>query len=93
MQPEKAYVSWNDIENFVEDLIKSMEKQNIKPTGVYGIPRGGVILATLVSDKLDIPLLLNASKNFSWPITFWAVAQSNKLIGVEGLVVIINSSQ
>ena len=62
MQPEKIHVSWKDMENFVNGLIQEMENQNFKPTGVYGIPRGGLILATLISYKLDIPLLLNASK-------------------------------
>jgi len=62
MQPEKVYVSWNDFEEFVDSLIQEMKKKKFKPTGVYGVPRGGLILATLISYKLDIPLLLNASK-------------------------------
>lgn len=62
MQPEKLYVSWSDMEDFVDSLIDEMKKQDFKPTGVYGIPRGGLILATLISYKMDIPLLMNASK-------------------------------
>ena len=62
MQPEKVYVSWKDLEDFIDSLIEEMKKQNFKPTGVYGIPRGGLIPATLISYKLDIPLLMNASK-------------------------------
>ena len=62
MQPEKVYVSWKDLEEFTDSLIEEMNKQNFKPTGVYGIPRGGLIPATLISYKLDIPLLMNASK-------------------------------
>ena len=62
MQPEKIYVSWKDLEDFADSLINEMNKANFKPTGVYGIPRGGLILATLLSYKLDIPLLMNASK-------------------------------
>lgn len=63
MQPEKVYVSWKDMEEFVDSLINELNKQNFKPTGVYGIPRGGLILATLISYKMDIPLLMNASKD------------------------------
>ncbi len=59
---EKVYVTWKDMEDYVEDLIVELNKNNIHPTGVYGVPRGGLILATLVSYKMDIPLLLNASK-------------------------------
>ena len=62
MKPEKVYVSWKDLEDFADNLIDEMNRLNFKPTGVYGIPRGGLILATLLSYKLDIPLLLNASK-------------------------------
>lgn len=61
-QPEKVYVSWKDMEDFANDLINEMKTRNFQPTGVYGVPRGGLILATLISYKLDIPLLLNASK-------------------------------
>lgn len=61
-QPEKVYVSWKDMEDFANDLIKEMKARNFQPTGVYGVPRGGLILATLLSYKLDIPLLLNASQ-------------------------------
>lgn len=63
MAVEKVYVTWKDMEEFVDSLIQEMNIQNFKPTGVYGIPRGGLILATLISYKLDIPLLLNASKD------------------------------
>lgn len=63
MAVEKVYVTWKDMEEFVDSLIQEMNRQNFKPTGVYGIPRGGLILATLISYKLDIPLLLNASKD------------------------------
>ena len=62
MQPEKLFVTWKDMEEFVDSLIEEMNNQGFKPTGVYGIPRGGLIPATLISYKLDIPLLMNASK-------------------------------
>ena len=35
--------------------------RGIKPTGVYGLPRGGLIFATWLSYKLDIPLLMHAA--------------------------------
>ena len=60
MEDNKIYVTWDDMSEFVEELIKEIKSKNIKPTGVYGIPRGGLILATLLSYKLDIPLLMAA---------------------------------
>lgn len=59
---EKFYVTWQDMEDYVDELVKELKKKKIKPTGVYGVPRGGLILATLLSYKMDIPMLLNASK-------------------------------
>lgn len=62
MEQNKVYVTWKDMEDYVNDLICEMKNRNFQPNGVYGVPRGGLILAVLVSYKLDIPLLLNASK-------------------------------
>ena len=59
---EKVYVSWNDIEEYISCVVSDLNKRGIKPTGVYGPPRGGLIFATLLSYKMDIPLLLNAAK-------------------------------
>lgn len=58
----KVYVSWEDIYKYIDKVVDDLAKKNIKPTGVYGPPRGGLIFATLLSYKLDIPLLLNAAK-------------------------------
>ena len=55
-------MSWNDIEEYISCVVSDLNKRGIKPTGVYGPPRGGLIFATLLSYKMDIPLLLNAAK-------------------------------
>ena len=56
----KQIVTWQEVENFVKDIIERYKYDNI--TGVYGIPRGGVILAVLLSYKMDIPLLMAPTK-------------------------------
>lgn len=53
-------MDWKEVEYFVEQLAKELPK-NI--TGVYGIPRGGLCLAVMLSHKLNIPLLAAPSKN------------------------------
>lgn len=58
----KVHVTWQQIHEYIDAVAKDLEKRNIKPTGVYGIPRGGMIYATMLSYKLDVPLLLNAAK-------------------------------
>jgi hypoxanthine phosphoribosyltransferase len=59
----KVYVTWEDIDNYINRLVENLNEKGIKPSGVYAPPRGGLIFATLLSYKMDIPLLLNASKN------------------------------
>ncbi len=50
-------VSWGDVENFVDKFQSYLNEKQIKPSGVYGIPRGGLIMATMISYRLNIPLL------------------------------------
>ena len=55
-------VTWQE----VEDYVKSIEKHvaiAIDCPGVYGIPRGGNVLATLISYYYDIPLLQAPCRN------------------------------
>lgn len=50
---EKKYVTWNDVDRFVYNV--TAEYPNI--TGVYGLPRGGLTLAVMIS--LDFILHIN----------------------------------
>ena len=61
MSVDKLYVTWDDMTTYVDELVSEIKVKGFKPTGVYGIPRGGLILATLVSYKMNIPLLMGAS--------------------------------
>ena len=58
----KKYVSWEEVEQFIDKL-----EEQVKPIegiqGVYGLPRGGLVLAVMVSHRLDIPLLMSPSHN------------------------------
>ncbi|MCM1322882.1 MAG: hypothetical protein NC218_01715 [Acetobacter sp.] len=55
---EKHYVPWKDAEIFIEALVAKLKDDNIQPKGIYGIPRGGLPLATMLSYRLELPLLL-----------------------------------
>lgn len=50
------YYSWNDFE-FDIPRILSLLKESIVD-GVYGIPRGGLVLAVRLSYELNVPLIL-----------------------------------
>lgn len=59
----KIYITWPEIEEYLNAVIKDVKKRNLKPSGVYGLPRGGLIFATWLSYKLDLPLLSHAAKD------------------------------
>ena len=52
----KRKVSWEEVESFVEQIKSLQEKEHF--TGVYGLPRGGLVLAVMISNKLNIPMLM-----------------------------------
>ncbi|MBC8422003.1 MAG: hypothetical protein H8E03_01130 [Pelagibacteraceae bacterium] len=55
----KEFISWNVIEECVKELAGYLHRTGIEFNGVYGIPRGGTILAVMLSHELDVPYLSN----------------------------------
>ena len=53
--PEKVYVTWDDVEQFVNELVDIYKDNNLP--GVLGPARGGLILAVMLSHRLHIPML------------------------------------
>src|SRR3989338_2638909 len=60
---KKIFVSWKEFDEMAKELIKKIKSSNEKFDGVYGIPRGGLVLAVHISHNLDLPLLLYPTKN------------------------------
>lgn len=56
---EKEYVTWNQVKEFVTYIADLSRFNGIKYSGVYGLPRGGLVLAVMLSHQLDIPLLMS----------------------------------
>jgi hypoxanthine phosphoribosyltransferase len=60
MAKGKKYVSWKQVNKFVTVLSRDLELQRCIAQGevksVYGIPRGGLCLAVMISHKLKLPL-------------------------------------
>ena len=52
---EFEYVTWEEVQRFVEKL--SQELQGADISGVYGLPRGGLVFAVMLSHALDVPFL------------------------------------
>lgn len=57
----KQFVTWKMVENYVDNVCKNYINHNLK--GVYGLPRGGLIFAVMISHKLNIPLLMAPCEN------------------------------
>ena len=53
--PEKVYVTWEDVEKFIQDLKVYLDINSF--TGVYGPARGGLIFAVMISHKYNMPFL------------------------------------
>lgn len=53
---KKKYYTWQDIEAAVNTLVVQMYKDNWQPDYIVGITRGGLPIATMLSNLLDIPM-------------------------------------
>lgn len=52
---KKEFVSWDMVEEFIDYITENYKNANL--TGVYGLPRGGLVFAVMLSHRLDIPML------------------------------------
>ena len=57
---KKVNLSWGMVEAYVDHVAKVYT--DFKFTGVYGFPRGGLVLAVMISHRMGIPLLMSPSK-------------------------------
>jgi hypoxanthine phosphoribosyltransferase len=59
----KVKISWQDFEDMAHKLIKDIKSSKNKFDGIYGIPRGGLILAVYLSHQLNLPILAAPTKD------------------------------
>ncbi len=57
----KNFLDWKDIDDAIEELATNISKSKIKITAIGGLPRGGLIPAVMLSHKLDISFVSQAS--------------------------------
>lgn len=50
----KKYVTWQEVESFIDYLCENLPENIL---GVYGLPRGGLVFAVMLSNRLHIPML------------------------------------
>ena len=59
----KIILSWADVQELVDKLCKKINSELPNIDSVYGIPRGGLIPATLISHKLNLPYVSKITSN------------------------------
>lgn len=52
----KSYVDWKDVEHFVNEV--AHEYRDREFDGVFGLPRGGLVFAVMLSHRLNLPILM-----------------------------------
>ncbi len=62
-EENKMYLSWEDVNNLVNNLCDKIRHDQINIDSVHGIPRGGLIPAVLISHKLNLPFVGAVGKN------------------------------
>lgn len=55
---DEIIVTWEAVLAYIDTLVMKVQVAGIKVSGVYGIPRGGLVLAVMISHRLNVPLLL-----------------------------------
>jgi len=53
---EFEYYTWADFDSDCEYIAKKIKKQKLKFKNIFGIPRGGLIMAVKLSHLLKIPI-------------------------------------
>ncbi len=54
-------VTWSDVDDWIDQVTIRYAGKHL--SGVYGIPRGGTVLAIMLSHAMDIPCLSAPCKN------------------------------
>ena len=53
---KKVFVSWQDVENHTQEILRQIQRDAWLPDYVVGLTRGGLVPANFISQYLDIPM-------------------------------------
>lgn len=59
----KKEIDWNTIDELITVMARKILASDANIQGVYGIPRGGLVPAVLLSHKLGVPLVTTVKNN------------------------------
>lgn len=63
LQENKIAVSWWDMSDLIKELTQKIIFEVPLADSIYGIPRGGLIPAVMLSHKLNLPMVETIGKN------------------------------
>lgn len=58
----KVKVTWNDFTKAIDILVKQITEDELGIEVIYGIPRGGLCIATSLSHRLGLPLTVKSKE-------------------------------
>ena len=53
---KKVFVTWDDVQRQAQEILRQMHSDNWRPDYIVGITRGGLTLANLLSQYLDVKM-------------------------------------
>lgn len=59
---DKIHLTWADIDKATDNIVLQIKEKGLKPDTILGIPRGGLIIAVILSHKLNIPYTTSIKK-------------------------------
>lgn len=59
---QKHYVDWTSFDSQVEELAQKIKNVKLIFNNIYAIPRGGLIIGTILSHKLGLPMIFDINK-------------------------------
>ena len=63
VEENKISVSWWDMSDLIKDLTEKIPLEVPLADSIYGVPRGGLIPAVMLSHALDLPLVDTIGRN------------------------------
>lgn len=53
---KKTYITWSQMLNHTQDIVRQIHQDGWQPDYVVGLTRGGLVPANLISQYLDVPM-------------------------------------
>ena len=77
---QKYYYSWNELEEDIKKIAVWASGKSF--SGIYGIPRGGLIPAVLLSHQIGIPLVFSKNEINSNMLIIDDMVDTGKTMGI-----------